>query len=141
MQSNSPATVISRGLYAASEDHCLYVIKFEHLEHNTFFVVHLIKPTTWHFNAIEPSCSYFEKKVGEELVRFPISECIVQCIDGNLTTIVNELYIQGVCIGLGRVPSDMECYTAIVQQVAVNDDQLLARKRENQQREKNNELP
>ena len=39
------------------------------------------------------------------------------------------------------ISSDMECYTAIVAHSVVNDDDLLVRKRENQQREKNNELP
>ena len=55
---------------------------------------------------------------------------------GDLTSIVCDNYIQGLHIGLGIVPSDMECYTAIVQQATVNDEDLLARKRENQRREK-----
>jgi len=139
--SDCPAIVTSRGLYASEPEHCYYLIQFKNRIHNILFPVQPIAPTTWHFNTDEPSQSYFEKKVGEELVRFPIAECIVQCVDGYLTSIICDNYIQGFHIGLGMVPSDMECYTAIVEQSVANDDDLLARKRENQRREKNNELP
>ena len=91
--------------------------------HNILFPVQLIAPTTWHFNAAEPSQSYFEKKVGKELVRFPIAECIVQRVNGHFTSIICDNYIQGFIIGLGTVPSDMECYTSIVAQSVVNDDE------------------
>jgi len=139
--SDCPAIVTSRGLYASEAAHCYYLIQFKDHIHNILFPIELIAPTTWHFNADEPAQSYFEKKVGEELVRFTIADCIVQRVNGHPTSIVCDNYIQGFNIGLGRVPSDLECYTAIVEHSVVNDDDLLARKRENQRREKNNELP
>ena len=139
--SDCPAIVTSRGLYASEATHCYYLIQFKDHIHNILFPVELIAPTTWHFNADEPAQSYFKKKMGNELVRFPIGKCIVQRVNDNHTSIVCNNYIQALNIGLGRVPSDMECYTAIMEHSVVNDDDLLVRKRENQRRAQNNELP
>ena len=133
-------TVLQRGLYPSSQDECVYIITFEQIPYTGIFQMDLIAPTTWHYDGDIPTNSYFQRKIGNTLAKFPITECTILGGNRDISTVVNDTYITGCLIGLARLPNDIECFEYLSRQDSPNDDALLDRKRENQTKSKNKAL-
>jgi len=126
-----------RGLFPEPE-RCLYFVDFAESSLTTpigLFPITLMAECVWHYKAGAPLESYFEKN-GRQ---FPIADCASQHIDdSDLMAVIAQ--DDCLVIGLTYCPADAECAATLREQgrgaPAVNDEDLLKRKRENQEKAK-----
>ena len=123
--------VIGRGIYAESKESCSYYIEFKN-KPAILFDIEMLTGVSWHYNAENPNGSSFMKKMGNENVNIPLTSCSVHTQKGHIVTLVCTTWNKNVCMGLARLPTDLECWQHIKSQMSPQDCALLGRKRQNQ---------
>jgi hypothetical protein len=125
--------VIGRGIYPDSKESCSYYIEFKNTPAVLFDIV-MLAGVSWHYNAENPNESSFMKKMGDENVNIPLTSCSVHTQKGHIVALTCTTWNKNFCMGLARLPTDLECWQYIKSQLSPQDCALLDRKRLNQKK-------